>query len=242
MRLPKTEGYRIDEEIYRGCLESISNCENYGIVGGSGVSLNIYPKCGIEATRKTDDIDISIYPQITNSELFYQEGNSIQRYLSDRGYDTKVSKPSANYEIEVVKKIPDSFPINAVGNSFPFLFKDTVSSDRHNKQPFFIHFSRRSKKYLDLFGDRIKREVENAYEIRVPDAECSVMVIRPEDLILPKLMRKKQRDIYDIALLIRYTEIDKNYLEEHAGEWYHEEKLTEDMLNIFEGLYNKYKL
>lgn len=242
MGLPKTEGYRIDEEIYRLCMESISKyCKDYGIVGGSGVSLYVYPKCDIKATRKTDDIDISIYPQITKSEICYRSGRSIQSYLSDRGYDTKINKPHANYEISVVKKAPDLFPNNTLGVNLQYLFEDIVNSDDYN-QPFFIHFSKRSKKYLNLFRARIKREVENAYEVRVPGSECSVIVIRPEDLILPKLMRRKAKDIYDIVLLIRYTELDKNYLKEYAGEWYPEEKLTEDMLNMFEGLNDKYKL
>ena len=241
MEQTELEGYRIDEKIYKVCLEAISKyCKNYGIAGGSGVSLHICPKGGVEATRKTDDMDISIYPQPTKSDISFQFGRSIRNYLQDKEYLVEFNKPKTNYEIKVTEKDVEPSPLKAINPPYYHLIDYTEESQ--DKEPFFIHFSRRSKKYLDLFEDRIKREIENAREVKIPDTEEYIQVIRPEDLILPKLIRRKEKDIQDIKLLIRYVDLDKNYLNEYADNWYHEEKLTDDMLSIFNGLYNKYKL
>jgi len=124
MEQTELEGYKIDEEIYRICLESISEyCKNYGIAGGSGVSLQVYQKGGMNATRKTDDIDISIYPQPTKSEMSCQFGHDIRDYLYDKGYLVKFNKPKMNYEIEVSKEAIESSLLKAVKSPYYHLIE-----------------------------------------------------------------------------------------------------------------------
>ena len=211
-------GYNLEDDIVLDSLNYISEfLEDYGVVGGIGVSLHLADAKKDENLRKTDDIDISIYPQPTKSEFLKNFGYRMRESLEEKGYVTEFKIPKLNYEI-LIRENPD--------------------------HPFFLHFSRRSKKYLNRFKDRLKREIENVCEIKIPNKENSIDVLRPEDLIIPKLIRRKEKDLYDIGWLVKAKayEIDKNYLEEVATDWFQEEKIAEDMLNIFNKYYQKYRL
>ncbi|MGC9310877.1 MAG: DUF6036 family nucleotidyltransferase [Candidatus Aenigmatarchaeota archaeon] len=113
--------------------------------------------------------------------------------------------------------------------------------DGPNEGPFFLHFSRSSKKYLKAHEDRIKNEFDHLEEKKAPETSQYVYVVSPEDIILSKLPRSLKKDLYDIALLIRCEDLDLSYLKDSANLWYPEDKFSE-MLDLFNRLYSKYKL
>lgn len=207
-RLVNEIGYVLTDRISLESLVGISNCgKNYGIAGGMAIPLHCYSQMpSFNGFRNTDDADISMCPQLTYSQFKDGIAGLVCTHLFDKGYICDLSKPHGNYEIMVRED---------------------------GSQPFFLHFSRRSQKWLERFGERIKRELENVKEVKIPEREQSVLVIRPEDIVLPKLQRNWEKDLFDLSLLKRYgPKLNPEYLRESAAWWFGgEEKLIDGALN-----------
>jgi hypothetical protein len=181
--------------------------------------LNVYGRCDKDLLRKTDDIDILLYPEPTKSDFMWNSGSEIVENIREKGHITEVGKPRSNIEILV-----------------------NYAGDTLKKNPFFLHFSRNSKNYLKIHGKRLKNQMDNGVEKQVPCTGQKIWVESPEDIVLGKLPRRMNKDLHDIALLIRCVPIDLNYMKDAAWLWYNDPKIMEDMLGLFDSLYGKYKL
>jgi|GEM_PF-3535532 len=176
--------------------------DNYeiAVVGGMGVALYCWPE--IIEERYTNDLDTSTTEHITMRTFNQGVGKSLMDHLVEMDHYTTPWKGHRNYGLDV--------------------FYDD------NKGVFFITLPRRSRKHYNLFESIIRREYDNAEELDVPTMEnemFTIKVVRPEDLIVPKLHRMAEKDIIDIKAIMTATKDSKDmpfdwkYFRESALLW-----------------------
>lgn len=174
--------------------------DNYeiAIVGGIGVALYCWPE--IIEGRYTNDIDVSTTEYITMHTFQEGLGKSIMDRLLELGYCADPWKGHRNYGLDV--------------------FYDDVGG------VLLITLPRRSRKNYETFQSFLRREFDNAGEVSVPNMEKELIrVIRPEDLIVPKLHRMSEKDMVDVKALMRATKDSKDmpfdwrYFKESALLW-----------------------
>ncbi|MGC9310878.1 MAG: hypothetical protein ACP5E4_04115, partial [Candidatus Aenigmatarchaeota archaeon] len=89
--------YGVQDPIYRESLKAISeHLNDYALVGGTAATLYAYGVCENDLLRKTDDIDVCLYPQPTRSEFMLKSGWDILNTLKSQGYMTETNKSRAN--------------------------------------------------------------------------------------------------------------------------------------------------
>lgn len=99
--------------------------------------------------------------------------------------------------------------------------------------PFYINLVRWGRQLYKDMEKMLAREMRNAEEIRIPGRMGSVKVIRPEDIIAPKLLRRKDKDIDDIDELVRKKRIDRDYLKESLSYYRIGGEVLEDLYAQF---------
>lgn len=202
------QGYTLPEKVVLDTLESLTSTSvKTLVVGGIGVSLHTYPKSK-GMLRRTKDVDTSLATYLTRSEFKEFVINPIVEYLYRKAYLPEIKTPHHFYGIEVLHK-----------NS--------------KRGPFYLSIPRRSRKLFKKIEKRVLKELKNAEEIKIPKREEKVVVARAEDLIAPKLLRKKEKDLFDIYILSRVKKIDEDYLKESLIDYGIEGELLDDLYKQF---------
>ena len=156
--------FTVNDKIVADSLHSIGLYRpDYGyklaVNGGIATQLYIIPHFP-HLVRPTHDVDLLVNPRL-NSKAFRDEvGEKLAKELQ-----------SYNPSVEVLRHVYQ------------------VTLEDSEKTPFFIHSYRWTVNGFDRNRKDIEREVSNANQVKIPNSDNSVYVVRPEDLVAGKVSR-----------------------------------------------------
>jgi hypothetical protein len=178
-------------------ISRISDGHQTCVVGGMATNLYCWP----EIPRSgTNDIDLNTVTYLTKNKFHKGIGRDLSKELEELGYSPRLWASGRNFGMNV--------------------------TDDDEKGVLFITLPNRSRKHYKSHLPIMDREYENSMEIEIPNREGEkIRVIRPEDIIAPKLRRLGLKDVLDISYLLKAIKksgigFDSGYLEESSRDWH----------------------